>query len=76
MGKNGLDDKKFLELFNSFSVQTKSRQAKQLAEAYKIDGVPALGIQGRFFTSGTLAGNTDKALEVTSFLLQRARKGA
>jgi thiol:disulfide interchange protein DsbA len=56
-------------------VQTKVRQARQLAEAYKIDGVPALGIQGRYFTSGTLAGNTDRALEVTNFLLQRARKG-
>jgi protein dithiol oxidoreductase (disulfide-forming) len=76
MAKNGLDSAKFLDTYNSFGVQTKVRQAKQLAEAYKIDGVPALGIQGRYFTSGTLAGNTDKALEVTNFLLQRARKGA
>jgi protein dithiol oxidoreductase (disulfide-forming) len=75
MAKNGLDGAKFLDVYNSFGVQTKVRQAKQLAEAYKIDGVPALGIQGRYFTSGTLAGNTDRALEVTNFLLQRARKG-
>jgi protein dithiol oxidoreductase (disulfide-forming) len=75
MAKNGVDGAKFLDTYNSFGVQTKVRQAKQLAEAYKIDGVPALGIQGRYFTSGTLAGNTDKALEVTNFLLQRARKG-
>ena len=76
MAKNGIDGAKFLDTYNSFGVQTKARQAKQLAESYKIDGVPALGIQGRYFTSGTLAGNTDKALEVTNFLLQRARKGA
>ena len=74
MGKNGVDEKKFLEVYNSFSVASKAQQAKQLSEAYKIDGVPALGIQGRFFTSGTLAGNTDKALEVTNYLVQRARK--
>jgi thiol:disulfide interchange protein DsbA len=76
MAKNGLDGAKFLDTYNSFGVQTKVRQAKQLAEAYKIDGVPALGVQGRYFTSGTLAGNTDRALEVTNFLVQRARKGA
>jgi protein dithiol oxidoreductase (disulfide-forming) len=76
MSKNGIDGAKFLDTYNSFGVQTKVRQARQLAEAYKIDGVPALGIQGRYFTSGTLAGNTDRALEVTNFLLQRARKGA
>jgi protein dithiol oxidoreductase (disulfide-forming) len=74
MAKNGIDGAKFLDAYNSFGVQTKVRQAKLLAEAYKIDGVPALGIQGRYFTSGTLAGGTDKALEVTNFLLQRARK--
>ena len=73
MAKNGIDGAKFLDVYNSFGVQTKARQAKQLSESYKIDGVPALGIQGRYFTSGTLAGNTDKALEVTNFLLQRAR---
>ena len=62
MAKNGIDSAKFLDLFNSFSVQTKARQAKQLSESYRIDGVPALGIQGRFYTSGSLAGSNDKAL--------------
>jgi protein dithiol oxidoreductase (disulfide-forming) len=74
MAKNGLDGAKFLDVFNSFSVQTKARQAKQLSESYKIDGVPALGIQGRFYTSGTLAGSTDRALQVTDFLVQQVRK--
>ena len=74
MAKNGLDGAKFLDVFNSFSVQTKARQAKQLAESYKIDGVPALGIQGRYYTSGTLAGSTEKALQVTDFLVQQIRK--
>ena len=74
MAKNGLDGAKFLDVFNSFSVQTKARQAKQLAESYKIDGVPALGVQGRYYTSGTLAGSTEKALQVTDFLVQQIRK--
>ncbi|MDL2337640.1 MAG: thiol:disulfide interchange protein DsbA/DsbL [Pseudomonadota bacterium] len=74
--KNGGDGAKFTEVFNSFSVQTKARQAKQLAEAYRIDGVPALGIQGRFYTSGSLAGSGDRSLAVTDYLLQRVRKNA
>lgn len=76
MAKNGLDGAKFLDVYNSFSVQTKTRQAKQLAEAYKIDGVPALGVHGRYYTSGTLAGSPERALAVTDFLLQQVRKGA
>jgi thiol:disulfide interchange protein DsbA len=74
MEKNGIDKAKFLEVFNSFSVQTKAKQATRLAEGYKIDGVPAMGIHGRFFTSGTLAGSPEKALVVTEFLVQTLRK--
>ena len=74
MAKNGIDAPKFLEVFNSFSVQTKARQANQLAAAYKIDGVPAIGVQGRYFTSGSLAGTNEAALGVADFLIQRVRK--
>ncbi|MEO8151638.1 MAG: thiol:disulfide interchange protein DsbA/DsbL [Rhizobacter sp.] len=75
MEKSGIDRTKFMDAFNSFSVQTKTKQATRLAEAYKIDGVPAIGINGRFFTSGTLAGTPEKALVVTEYLLQTLRKG-
>jgi len=76
MKKNGLDEAKFLDVYNSFSVQTKCRQAKQLSEAYKIDGVPAIGVQGRYYTSVGLAGSPERALAVTDYLIQQARKGA
>ena len=56
VAKNGADRAKFLEVFDSFSVQSKARQARQLSEGYKIDGVPALGIHGRFYTSPSLVG--------------------
>ena len=76
MTRNGLDGAKFLDVFNSFSIQAKVRQARQLTDAYKIDGVPAIGVQGRFYTSVSLAGSPDGALKVTEFLIQRSRKGA
>jgi len=76
MARNGVDGAKFMEAFDSFGVQAKARQATQQAAAYKIDGVPAIGIQGRYYTSGSLAGTNDKALAVADFLIQRLRKGA
>ena len=54
--QNGADRAKFTEMYNSFGMQNKVRQGKQLSEAYKIDGVPALGIHGRYYTSPSLAG--------------------
>jgi len=73
MTKNGVDGAKFLEYYNGFSVQTKARQATQLAQAYKIDGVPAMGIQGKYFTSASLAGSHERALAVVDYLIQKER---
>ncbi len=72
--KNGVDGAKFSDAFNSFSVQTKIRQAKQLSEIYRIDGVPTLGIQSRFYTSGSLAGTAERTLAVADYLIDRSRK--
>lgn len=73
--KQGLDKAKFVELYNSFSVSTKARRASQLQEAFKVQGVPALGIAGRFYTDGSLAQNMDRALGVTDYLIAEVRKG-
>jgi thiol:disulfide interchange protein DsbA len=75
MTKNGVDGAKFLEFYNSFSVQTKARQASQLAQAYKLDGVPAMGVQGKFFTSATLSGSPEATLAVVDYLIQKERGG-
>ena len=74
--KNGIDPAKLMEAYNSFSTQTRLKQANQLVDGYKIDGVPAIGVHGRFYTSGTLAGDNERALAVADFLLQRLRKPA
>jgi protein dithiol oxidoreductase (disulfide-forming) len=73
--KQGVDRAKFTEMYNSFSVSTKASRAKQLQEAYKVDGVPALGVAGRFYTSGSLATNMDRALQVVDYLIGEVRKG-
>jgi protein dithiol oxidoreductase (disulfide-forming) len=72
---NGVDAAKFTDAMKSFGVATKVRQAKQLIDAFKIDGVPAIGVQGRFFTSPQLAGSNERALIVADQLILRARKG-
>jgi protein dithiol oxidoreductase (disulfide-forming) len=71
----GIDAAQFSEMFKSFSVQTKVKQGKQLSEAYRIDGVPALGIAGRWYTAGSLAGGHQQALQVADYLIQQARRG-
>lgn len=74
VAKNGGDGAKFLEAAKSFGVVTKVGRAKKLVGEYKIDGVPAIGVQGRYLTSPSQAGGLAEALAVTDFLIQKVRK--
>ena len=50
-------------------------KATQLQNAYRVEGVPALGVAGRFYTDGTLARNMSRALQVVDFLVAEVRAG-
>ncbi|QDZ29984.1 thiol:disulfide interchange protein DsbA/DsbL [Noviherbaspirillum sp. UKPF54] len=54
IAKQGIDKQKFLDLYNSFGVQSKVRRAAQLQQAYEIDGVPTIAVEGRFLTSPSI----------------------
>ena len=72
--KQGINKAKFTEAYNSFPVATKSRKATLLQDAYKVDGVPALGVAGKYYTSGSLAQTMERALVVTDHLIALAKK--
>ena len=72
--KQGIPKAKFLEMYNSFSVSTKARKSTQLQDSYAVDGVPALGVNGRYFTSGTQAKTLERSLQVTDYLIAQSRQ--
>ena len=73
MADQGVDQAKFMEQYNSFSVSTKVTKATQLQNLYRVEGVPALGVAGRFYTDGTLSKNMDRALQTVDFLIGEVR---
>ncbi|MBL8351461.1 MAG: thiol:disulfide interchange protein DsbA/DsbL [Burkholderiaceae bacterium] len=72
---SGTDPVKLLDASKSFSAATKVRQARQLVEGFRIEGVPTLGIQGRWMTSPSIAGSQERALATADVLIAQARKG-
>ena len=76
MGKNGVDTAKFQAEYNSFGVVTKTQRASQLQNAYKVEGVPALGVAGRYYTDGSLAKSMERALQVVDSLVADLRPAA
>ncbi|OOG36581.1 disulfide bond formation protein DsbA [Polaromonas sp. A23] len=72
---HGVDRARFLQTMDSFGVTAKVKQATALATGYAIEGTPSIGVNGRWLTSGSLAGANAKSLSVTEYLLDLARKG-
>lgn len=71
----GVDVAKFKEVYNSFTVSNQVRRASQLQDAYGVEGVPSMGVAGRFYTDGTMAGSMSVVLQVVEQLVGVARKG-
>lgn len=72
--KQGVDRASFTEQFNSFSVTTQATRARQFLTAYQVEGVPALGIAGRYYTDGALARSMDRVLQVVDYLADQVRR--
>lgn len=70
VGKKGVDMKKFTDTFNSFGVASMVKRGDQLAQGYRITGVPAIGVNGKYMV-GDMGFN--EKLAVTNQLIAKAR---
>jgi thiol:disulfide interchange protein DsbA len=65
----GVDTNKFNGMFNSFAVSGKIAQSKQLAQAYRLDGVPAMVVNGKYVVKG----ENQKVIQVVNYLVNKER---
>ncbi|HYP84180.1 thiol:disulfide interchange protein DsbA/DsbL [Variovorax sp.] len=65
---------KFAEVFKSFTVASKVKRATQLTDDYKVSGVPAMGVAGRWYVDGETARSMPRVLQVVEFLVGEAPK--
>ena len=68
----GIDRKEFLDAYNSFSVDSLSRQAAIMTKRYNITGVPTLIIDGRYLVSTNMAGGTKEVFKVVDHLIKKS----
>ena len=73
--ENGLDVGKVARAWDSFSVQTKCREAKRLEDDYGIEHMPEMAIAGRFVAVAQPSAGPASVLATTDWLLDRIRHG-
>ena len=66
---------RFLQTYDSGAVRAKMDKATAMAKAFKLDGVPALAVNGKWFTAPHMTGTRENALRVVEYLLARERRG-
>ncbi len=74
VGKQGVDVAKFKEIYNSFNVASQVRKATALQQAYDVEGVPSIGVAGRYYTDGPMAGSMPNVLLVVDYLIAQSTK--
>jgi thiol:disulfide interchange protein DsbA len=74
LAKNGVDLAKYKEVEKSFTVASKIQRARQLTGAYRVDSVPRIIVNGKYYTSAEQAGGMDKLFPVVDQLVAMSRK--
>ena len=69
----GVDGKKFTDAYNSFGVVSKARRGDQMAQAYRIQGVPALAIDGKYLVTGKETKGFSELTAIADQVINKAR---
>ncbi len=70
----GVDKKQFLDAYNSFGVKNAMSRASASQDGYKIDGVPAFTVNGKYMTAPSMAGSNPAAFVVLDHLIAEERR--
>lgn len=75
--KYGVDEEKFLKIYDSFAVRTRLNRDYSQAKRYGIRSVPTVIINGKYRTNATLAGGTNEDLiKVINYLVEKESSAA
>ena len=69
-----LDKKDVRAAFNSFSMKSKLSRSFKIFKAAGATGVPTMIIDGKYFTSSTMAGGEQNAIDIMNFIIKNVRK--
>ena len=73
--EQGVSEEDFARAWDSFAVQSRVRQATALTERYGMDGVPAVIVNGKYRTSGSLTGTYANLFKVVDALVEQEHRG-
>lgn len=71
--RHGVDKVEFTRIFDSEEITDKLKEAFVAAQGYKVTGVPAIIVNGKYRTSASMAGSYQKMIEIMDQLIASER---
>ncbi len=69
VAEQGYDEKLFRKHYASFPVDSQVRKNNKIEQRYGHQGVPAVIVNGKFLTTGSMAQNYDRMIKIIDFLV-------
>ena len=69
----GIDKGEFSKIYTSEETNTKVKQAYLMGQRYKVTGVPAVIVNGKYMVSGSTAGSFPNVLKIIDQLVDKER---
>lgn len=70
--KHGVNEVDFKAAFESFTVDTKVKQAQVMFERYQATGVPTIVVDGKYRATASTAGGHQELMALTNYLVEKA----
>ena len=80
LATKGVDKQKFLDAYNSFAVNNRTKRSEDMTRSYDVPGTPAFAIEGKYLVSPSNFSNSDNPVNYDRFfravdqLIAQARK--
>ena len=74
VAKQGVDRQKFVDVYNSFGVRSRTNRSIELPGNYQVTSTPSLVVDGKYLTTPAMVGSYERFFQVLDQVIAMARK--
>jgi thiol:disulfide interchange protein DsbA len=74
VAKQGVDRQKFVDVYNSFGVRSRTNRSIELPGNYQVTSTPTLVVDGKYLTTPAMVGTYERFFQVLDQVIAQARK--
>jgi thiol:disulfide interchange protein DsbA len=74
VAKQGVDRKKFVDVYNSFGVRSRTNRSIEMPQRYDVSVTPTLVVDGKYLTTPSMAGGYKRYFQILDDVIALARQ--